>query len=114
MGKLLILIRLRIHRSPSIVSDLENSEDWMNPVQHAHLVVKQARAFFDSWLERFSTWDEFRQVCETKDLPEFGSSANVDQIEGWFGGGDSENNYSNMYKYGVGAPPNPSPHMNAH
>lgn len=88
------------------VMGLENSEDWMNPVQHAHLVVKQARAFFDSWLERFSTWDEFCAALKNKGCPEFGQSANVDQIEGWFGGiANMLDKYNQAIKYGIGAKP---------
>ena len=53
----------------------------MNPVQHAHLVVKQARAFFDSWFEKFSTWDDFKRSLENNQAPEFGLSADVEQID---------------------------------
>lgn len=84
------------------VMGLENSEDWMNPVQHAHLVVKQARSFFDSWLERFPTWYDFRQSLENKQLDEFGASWDISQIERWFGGTDTPNNWEKSIKYGVG------------
>lgn len=84
------------------VMGLENSEDWMNPVQHAHLVVKQARAFFDSWFEKFPTWYDFRQSLENKQLDEFGASWDVSQIERWFGGSDTPNNWEKSIKYGVG------------
>jgi len=67
--------------------------NWMNPVQHAHLVVKQARAFFDGWFDKFSTWDDFRRVLENKESPEFGNSADVKQVENWFGGRDCPANY---------------------
>ena len=53
----------------------------MNPVQHAHLVVKQARAFFDSWFEKFSTWDDFKRSLENNQAPEFGQSAEVEQVD---------------------------------
>jgi len=87
------------------VMGLENSEDWMNPVQHAHLIVKEARAFFDSWFDKFSTLRDFRQALENKTLKEFGQSADSSrQLLFWIGGGDSENNYANLVKYGVGAP----------
>lgn len=84
------------------VMGLENSEDWMNPVQHAHLVVRQARAFFDSWFEKFPTWYDFRQSLENKQLDEFGASWDVSQIERWFGGSDTPNNWEKSIKYGVG------------
>ena len=58
----------------------------MNPVQHAHLVVKQARAFFDSWFDRFPTLDVFLQALESRSLKEFGISWDVCKIEKWFGG----------------------------
>ena len=74
----------------------------MNPVQHAHLVVKQARAFFDSWFEKFSTWSDFKQGVENNSLSEFGESANIEQISNWFGGANCPNNYEQCLKYGVG------------
>jgi len=86
------------------VMGLENSEDWMNPVQHAHLIVKQARSFFDSWFDRFPTWDDFRHALENKSIPEFGSSWDTNQVARWLGGGDSPATYANLVKYGVGAP----------
>lgn len=85
------------------VMGLENSEDWMNPVQHAHLVVKQARAFFDSWFERFPTWTDFKASLENKQCPEFGSSWDIEQIEKWFGGAaEKQDRYNQAIKYGVG------------
>lgn len=84
------------------VMGLENSEDWMNPVQHSHLVVKQARAFFDSWLDRFPTWLDFKRSLENNQAPEFGSSWDIEQIARWFGGRDCPANYEQCVKYGVG------------
>ena len=87
------------------VMGLENSEDWMNPVQHAHLVVKQARAFFDSWFDKFSTWDEFRQAANNSSLPEFGKSADcaIEKVSEWLGkASDLNERYSYLVKYGVG------------
>lgn len=85
------------------VMGLENSEDWMNPVQHAHLVVKQARAFFDSWFDRFPTWGDFTASLENNQCPEFGSSWSSDQVAGWFGGAvEKQDRYNQAVKYGVG------------
>lgn len=87
------------------VMGLENSEDWMNPVQHAHLVVKQARAFFDSWFEKFSTWDDFCQAVNINGLPEFGNSADmaINKVSEWLGSAsDLNERYSYLVKYGVG------------
>lgn len=85
------------------VMGLENSEDWMNPVQHAHLVVKQARAFFDSWFEKFSTWEDFIASLENKQCPEFGQTADIEQISRWFGGAaEKQDRYNQAVKYGVG------------
>lgn len=85
------------------VMGLENSEDWMNPVQHAHLVVKQARAFFDSWFDKFSTWNDFTASLENNQCPEFGQSADIEQIGRWFGGvAEKQDRYNQAVKYGVG------------
>src|SRR5512143_3301058 len=70
------------------IMGLENSEEWMNQIQHGELIIKRARAFFDSWLERFSTWDLFVQGVKSDPLPEFGQSADIAiiQVTGWLGG----------------------------
>ena len=67
--------------------------------------MKQARAFFDSWFEKFSTFDDFVRSLKDKTLSEFGQSAeSVIQVEKWFGGIDSPANWERCVKYGVGAP----------
>ena len=49
---------------------------------------KQARAFFDSWLERFTTWDDFVQGVGNNPLPEFGDDHEtaIQQITNWLVG----------------------------
>lgn len=87
----------------AMIMGLENSEEWMNPVQHHHLVIKTARSFFDSWFERFPTWDTFQAAVLQNGCPEFGSSWDICQIEKWFGGSsEKQDRYNQSLKYGVG------------
>ncbi len=50
--------------------------------------VKQARVFFDSWLDQFPTWADFVQAGESSGLPEFEGSREdaVKQVTDWLGG----------------------------
>lgn len=67
--------------------------------------MKQARAFFDSWLERFPTWADFVQAPLSGSLPEFGPSREtaIKQVTEWLGGAaEAAHNYANIVKYGVG------------
>lgn len=86
------------------IMGLENSEDWMNPVQHTEQVIKQGRAFFDDWLERFPQWDDFVQGVESNPLAEFGPRREtaLQQVTEWLGGAaEAAHNYANIVKYGV-------------
>lgn len=87
------------------IMGLENSEDWMNPVQHTEQVIKQGRAFFDSWLERFPAWSDFVQSVGSDRLAEFGPSRGtaINQVTDWLGGAaEAPNQYARIVKYGVG------------
>jgi hypothetical protein len=78
----------------------------MNPVQHSVNVIQTARKFFDSWLEKFSSWSDFTQGLASKTLPEFGQSADpIKQVSYWLGGTHvAPAQYAYIAKYGVGAP----------
>jgi len=87
----------------AMIMGLENSEEWMNPVQHHHQVVENARSFFDSWFERFPTWGEFRDAVLQNRIKEFGVGWDVGKIEKWFGGtAEKEQCYNQSLLYGVG------------